>query len=182
MDNVELIGRVLLSLGVVLGLIWMIARRARGNARTKIRSDKLIDVLGRQSLNRTASMAVVRVADRALIVGIAEQSVTVMGELELDAVSAHLHGLADPAPHGGGQEPAGPGPADPAVPDDVSALTDGSGIPASLLRGNLGATGGGPTPSRGAVRGAGPLAGSALSPTTWRQTVDALREMTTRKG
>jgi len=42
MDTVALIGRVLVSLAAVLGVMWVIARRMRGTA--KARATKLIEV------------------------------------------------------------------------------------------------------------------------------------------
>lgn len=165
MQTVELVGRLLVSLAVVLVLLWLIARRARRGGRRRIRSGKLIDVLGRQQLSRSASVAVIRVLDRALIVGVSETSVSVLGDLELDAVHA---GLADLD----GARPAEPAPAAPKAsrapePRAARAKIDGGDGPA-----RPGVTG----------RPDGALAGSALSPATWRQTIDALREMTVRRG
>lgn len=128
-----MLGRLLISLAFVLGVMWLIARKVggkrglRGGGRTK-----LIDVLGRQQLSRGASVAVVQVMDQALIVGITDGQVSVLGETDLAAAKRRLAENKAPAP-----------------------------------RPN-------PEPAKGK------LSGSALSPATWRQTVDSLRDLTVR--
>lgn len=222
MQTVELVGRLLISLAVVIGLIYVVARRMRGGRRRALRTDRLIDILGRQNLTRASSVAVVRVADRALIVGVTDSSVRVLGELELDAVQATLV-ERDPSARRG-SAPRDPMPRRPSVgdtADDVASddrefadITAGfadpdESIPASpaelagtltaadieAIRARRAPVGGyvipdGPARAAGRTRKAradaapqtGPLAGSALSPATWRQTLDALRDLTARKG
>jgi flagellar protein FliO/FliZ len=171
MQTVELVGRLFIALAVVLGVIWMIAKRARGSARQKLRSDKLIDVLGRQSLSRNSSVAVVRVAGQALIVGVTDSNVRVLGAVELDEVQAHI-AAANPATRLTVAGADSPEVAETAGYDDAAAATRRvvPFTPAS-------AAAVAPTAAP-----AGKLAGSALSPATWKQTIDALREMTARKG
>ena len=66
----ELVVRIAFSLLVVLGLLWGLAKVARrpfgGRGAGPLR------VLARQQLSRGASVAVVRVADRALVLGVSE--------------------------------------------------------------------------------------------------------------
>jgi flagellar protein FliO/FliZ len=66
----ELAVRIAFSLLVVLGLLWGLAKVARrpfgGRGAGPLR------VLARQQLSRGASVAVVRVADRALVLGVSE--------------------------------------------------------------------------------------------------------------
>lgn len=237
MQTVELVGRLLISLAVVIGLIWMVSRKMRGGRRRSLRSDRLIDVLGRQNLTRSSSVAVVRVADRALIVGVTDSSVRVLSDIELDAVQAKL-AEQDPSARrsgtGGGiprqRSPRGRVSRTPSdVPTDITddvvfgepafdeadfadAAADldaeDAGIPASpaelagmltaadieAIRARRAAAPNYVTPDaapRGTPRArttspspqpAGPLSGSALSPATWRQTLDALRDLTARKG
>ncbi|MGH8959602.1 MAG: flagellar biosynthetic protein FliO [Jatrophihabitantaceae bacterium] len=83
MDTVAVVGRLLLSLAFVLGLMWLIARRVKRGPRGRGRNDRLIDVLSRQQLSRTASVAVVRVLDQALILGVTDGQVSVLGEADL---------------------------------------------------------------------------------------------------
>src|SRR5690348_1989812 len=88
MDTVTLVGRVLLSLAVVLGLMWVMARRVRGRATgRRARGGALVDMVARQQLSRNASIGVVRVLDRAFVVGITEQQLSVLAEMDAEAVA-----------------------------------------------------------------------------------------------
>ncbi|MGH3423218.1 MAG: FliO/MopB family protein [Nocardioidaceae bacterium] len=81
---VELVLRVVLSLAVVLGLLWFIARmsaRRMGGGRGSV-----LNVVGRQSLGRTASMAVVTVGARVLVVGVSENGVRLLTELDPEEI------------------------------------------------------------------------------------------------
>jgi flagellar protein FliO/FliZ len=144
MNTVTTLGRLLISLAFVLIVMWLIARKVGGKkGRLRGKSNRLIDVLGRQQLSRTASVAVVQVMDQALIVGITDGQVTVLGETDLAAAKKRIaenQPVARPKP-----SPA-----------------------ARLTKAPLDAA----APK--------PLAGSALSPATWRQTVNALRDLTVR--
>jgi flagellar protein FliO/FliZ len=85
---IELVLRITLSLLIVLGLMWGLARLAkRPLAR---RGGGVLDVLSRQQLSRTSSVAVIRVADRALIVGITDTQISLLGEADLAAVERQL--------------------------------------------------------------------------------------------
>jgi flagellar protein FliO/FliZ len=161
----ELAIRVVFSLAVVFGLIWLVARTSSrkfgGAARSMVR------VVARQPLARTASLAVVEVGDRVLVVGVSENGVSLLTEMDPSELPA-----ADTAAETG----------DPTV--ETAALTDGSGRAAgSWLR----KPAGGPdqlvpvTPAPGAhaaVRSTG-LNGSVLSAQTWRQ---AWAAATSRNG
>lgn len=79
----ELTIRLVASLGMVVAIILVIAKvvRARGGLRLGKSTDgPRLDVLDRTSLSRGTSVAVVRVGGRGLIVGITEQSVTLLAE------------------------------------------------------------------------------------------------------
>ena len=81
----ELVIRIVFSLLVVLGLMWGLARLVRrplGGSRSGP-----IAVLGRQQLSKGASVAVVRVVDRAIVVGVTDAQVTLLGEADLAAVT-----------------------------------------------------------------------------------------------
>jgi flagellar protein FliO/FliZ len=77
---IELLVRVVFSLAVVLGLLWFIARRSSrrfgGSSRAMVR------VVARQPLARSASMAVVEVGDRVLVVGVSENGVSLLTEMD----------------------------------------------------------------------------------------------------
>jgi flagellar biogenesis protein FliO len=90
-STVELLVRLVFSLAVVLGLVWFLAKvvRARGakglftglgsGRRDRKRPD--IDVLARHALTKSASLALVRVAGRDLLVGVTDSSVRVLDSL-----------------------------------------------------------------------------------------------------
>jgi len=80
---VTLLGRLLVSLAVVFGLMAVAARVVRrrglgssGSATTRI------EVLARQGLGRSSSVQLVRVAGRTLVLGVTDASVQVLGEAD----------------------------------------------------------------------------------------------------
>jgi flagellar protein FliO/FliZ len=96
-----LLARLVLSLGVVLALMYVVARLlARSNGGRKIaRSAKPvpIQVMARQSLSKNTSVAVVHAGGKALIVGVTDSQVTLLGESVLEEV-AEPDDVEDPAP------------------------------------------------------------------------------------
>ena len=97
MNTVAVIGRMLLALIVVLAIMWVLARWARKPLGGK--SEGAMAVLARQQVTRNSSVAVLRVVDRALVLGVTDQGVRLLTELELDDVE---HALADsPKPKAG---------------------------------------------------------------------------------
>jgi flagellar protein FliO/FliZ len=199
MDAVSMLGRMMLGLAVVLGVMWVLARRFKGRAGG---TGKVLDVLTRQQLSKTASVAVVRVQDRALIVGITDAQVSVLGETDLVAFQASLEETKPGKPAKPGKQAAQrsapartrqartpqPREAKP-VADNGIAVPKGMIIPDELLVGaapratrqpaTVGVAGV-PADTADAER-TGALSGSALSLDTWRQTVASLRELTTRR-
>jgi flagellar protein FliO/FliZ len=150
MDTVALVGRLLVSLAVVLGLMWVVARRVKRPG--KSRNGRLIDVLSRQQLSRTSSVTVVRVMDQALILGVTDGQINVLGETDLAAAQEKVEAEAA---------------ARPARPARTRTV---------IAPGEAGAAGV-PTGSSGQNRA---LTGSVLSGRTWRQAVEALRDLTAR--
>jgi flagellar protein FliO/FliZ len=164
MDSVMMIGRMLVSLAAVLGVIWVIARRARKGPRAA--NGRTLEVLERAALSKGSSVAVVRVGDQALVLGVADSGVSVLGETDLDAALANKTApkgrLAARAAHAA---PAGFGRTAP-VAAPVAAAVVTPEVAAAVQAA--------PRPA------AGPLAGSVVSPQTWRQTLESLRDLTAR--
>jgi flagellar protein FliO/FliZ len=78
-----MLARLVLSLGVVLALMLGAAfvLRKRGGGMFRRGSSGLpLEILARQTLARTASVQVVRVGDRAVVLGVTEQSVSYITE------------------------------------------------------------------------------------------------------
>ncbi|HWJ07994.1 MAG TPA: flagellar biosynthetic protein FliO [Nocardioides sp.] len=147
--------RLLGSLAVVVGLLLLIARFAGRRFRTT--NDAVIQVVHRQALGRGQGVAVVAVGTRVLVLGTTEQQVTLLAEVEPDEVGLDL--TADPL---------GVVPDDDLSDDLTDGLTDGTGEdgPAARRRPAQAA--------RAAQAAQGALAGSLLSPQTWKQTLAAV--------
>jgi flagellar biosynthetic protein FliO len=88
-----LFGRTLLALAVVLFLVWAmsrLARRGQGGGgfskRPAAPEGTRLEVLGRKSLSRTASVVIVRAGGRDLVVGVTPQSVSLISEIPVPEV------------------------------------------------------------------------------------------------
>jgi flagellar protein FliO/FliZ len=175
-----LVLRVLLSLAVVLGLFWMVART--GSRKLGGRDRGLIRVRGRQALSRGSSLAVVEVGTRVLVVGVSDGGVRLLTEMDPDEL-----GTASPAaPHTG--ETAEPA-TGPVRDDDFQAAFDRASAevaahgPVPLTDAPV-RTRAVRAPAAPAHRLEGPLAGSLLSASTWRLawTTAVGRGQRTRQG
>src|SRR5277367_6085091 len=77
-------GRMILALGLVLGLLWLFSkfgrgRKGKGRSRWMPRADEgKIEVMDRRSLGRHSSIAVVRAAGRIVVVGATPQQISVL--------------------------------------------------------------------------------------------------------
>jgi flagellar protein FliO/FliZ len=162
MDMLALAGRVTLCLVAVLGLMWLLARASRKPL--SARAAGPLAVLARQQLSRSSSVAVVRVADKALVIGITDAQVTLLGEADLAAVTDALTPV----------ESVSRTPVD--LSDDVTSLPESNGVAARSGEDDLATIANLDSHRRGA------LAGSALSPATWKQAIDTLRERTARSS
>ncbi len=79
--------RLILSLAVVIGLMWVAANvlRKRGFAGVASRKGARgpdLELLARRPLGRNASIAVVRIGERALVVGVTDHQVTKLADVE----------------------------------------------------------------------------------------------------
>lgn len=80
----ELLVRMVVSLAVVVGLLILLSRVAA--RRFQGRSGSTIEVLHRQALGKAASVSIVSIAGRVLVLGTTEQQVNVLTELDPDAL------------------------------------------------------------------------------------------------
>ena len=86
MEPVFLALRVVLSLAVVLGLLWMCSA-----ARTQVAQEQtgdLVTVVTRRGISQKASVVVVDVEGMRYLLGVTEQSVNVLGTSEAPVVAA----------------------------------------------------------------------------------------------
>lgn len=148
MDTLLVAGRVLVSLAVVLALLWYLQRRIGGKMRTARTTPDAVTVVSRQTITPKASVVVIELEGRRLLLGVTEQSVNVLHADEPVAVPAADDSFAHALENAVWSPDAAP----------VPALR-------SVSRRQLSGRHKQPTV----------LAGSILSPTTWRQTVEALR-------
>lgn len=145
--------RVLLSLAAVLGLLWWLQRRLSRGPRAA--RENPVTVVTRQSLTPKASVVVIEVDGRRLVLGVTEHSIAVLQTA--DAVAS-------------------------AQPDAATVGTTAG--PASVFAASLdAATAAAPAaptlvpPLAATALVATPLAGSILSPTTWKQAAATLRRV-----
>ncbi len=156
--------RLIASLAVVVGLMLLLARLV--GKRYGGRAGAPVQVLHRQPLSRGSSVALVAVGSRVLVLGATDQQVTLLTELDPD----DLDDFADLPDLGEAEEPvvldgAAPDPTPVTAPVPVRGL-------AALTSVGTGAAGGAhraSAPTRGSASDTGGLAGSVLSPQTWRQ-------------
>ncbi|WP_245817244.1 FliO/MopB family protein [Geodermatophilus saharensis] len=80
--------RLLLSLAFVGGVLWFAARLAKKRGLGS--SGGLVEVVAHQRMGRASTVNVLRIADRVLVVGATEQQVTLLAELDGEAVEATL--------------------------------------------------------------------------------------------
>jgi flagellar protein FliO/FliZ len=76
----ELTVRIAFSLLVVLGIMWGLARVVRRPL--GVRRAGTVAVLGRQQLSKGASVAIVKVADRAFLLGVTDGQVSMLAEVD----------------------------------------------------------------------------------------------------
>ncbi len=87
MSATSLMFQLLVGLAVVLVLIWLASKVARGRfaktARSK-RSDAVMTVLNRQTLGKGVHVAIVRAGSETLLLGVTAHQVTRLAELSSD--------------------------------------------------------------------------------------------------
>jgi len=149
----ELVLRIGFSLAVIMGLLWGLARIVRRPLGGHRGSGPLA-VLDRHQLSRGAAVTVVRVADRAVILGVTDQQVSFLGEADLKAFEHH-------GPERRDHIEVAPD----MVPDDALPLAPDSGL----------------LPPAHPTTPPGRLDGSLLSPRTWASTLDFIRDRTSRR-
>ena len=182
MDAVAAIARTSFSLVAVLGLLYLISRWLRRRGGVGAAGAAEFAVLARQSLGAKASVALVKVGEKALVVGVTEQGVSLLGETDVATVLPQAEATGtEEAPEAAGTaavdgvdvrdqttgQPAGQ-PTGPALPGTGERYVRRDGETVAVK-------------ARHASPAAGGLNGSALSPATWTKAVDVLRERTTRR-
>ena len=174
MDAVAAIARTSISLVAVLGLLYLISRWLR-RRQGVVAGGADFAVLAKQSLGAKAAVALVQVGDKALVVGVSDAGVSLLGETDVASVlgpaAAAVKGSAATAEEEGVTAPAADDDTDPA-----------EGVTPQPAAGERYVRRDGETIAVKSARHASSgVAGSALSPATWTKAVDVLRERTTRR-
>lgn len=147
----DLAVRLIGSLGVVVGLMFLIAKFA--NKRMGRTKGQALQVVARQGLSKASSVAVVTVGSRVLVLGTTDQQVNVLAELDPEELELTVAAV-DP-------EESTDSPAAAAVPNLVARFAE------RRTR---------PTESAVAAHNQ-PFSGSLLSAQTWKQTFTALKSV-----
>lgn len=147
METVFLALRVLLSLAAVLGLLWMVQRRLTRSGRAKIEENP-VTIVARHPVGAKASVVVLDLAGTRFLLGVTEHAVNV------------LHSDAAPAP------------AEVTEPENAHSFADVLAETTGDRRNRESQVSQHLRPRR--PRPA--LAGSILSPSTWRQASAVLRQ------
>jgi flagellar biogenesis protein FliO len=169
-NTVAVIGRMLLALVFVLGIMWALARWARKPMGAG-KGEQVLTVLARQQINRTSSVTVLRVMDRALVLGVTEQGVRLLTETELAPIEEAL--AAEPVSSRSWPKlrlPAGASALETSDSLESPVLDEQNPTGVSLAK----------APVRPAAK-RGSLDGSVLSPNTWRQVLSSARDLTVRR-
>lgn len=158
METIGLVLRVVVSLAIVLALIWAFARVRK---RVAPKGASALNIVSKVPVSKRGALLLVEVGNRTLLLGSTDESISLLTEVQ-------------PAD----EEEA---PKQQRTSVDFSAILDEWRVPGDELP---------PIPkeeldevlstSLPAQRAESPLAGSVLSPTTWRQFTQVLRERTVR--
>ena len=156
--------RTVFALAAVLLVIWFCARVLRKTSGG--RSTDVIEVVGRQQLTKAASVAVVRIADRAYLLGVTDGRVELIAETAMDAVRPVVAAAREVrTPVAAPLSLVASAPTSVALPEPVPVPATAAAVRDIVPESRPG----------------GMLAGSALSLTTWRSGMQELRERSVRR-
>ncbi len=201
MDTVFLALRVIVSLGAVFGALFFAHRWITKGRPAKLRG-KYIGLVARQGLGAKAGVAIVDAGGRRYLLGVTEHAVTVLDHLgPAEAVDTGVVAVVSTAPvplvapspgaapferelaratapTGGVPVVVGPGDG-PSGPPTQTILLPAAASRAQhpTRRAALAAEHARALADRSTAQKPSPLAGSVLSPETWRQTITALRRL-----
>jgi flagellar protein FliO/FliZ len=178
-DTVFLALRVIISLAVVLGVLWYLQKKLSKRGVGKA-AGKAVTLIGRQAVGPKASVAVVEIDGRRLVLGVTEHSVTVLHSEERHLEERHIaeRHASERAVHP--FEVSLSEVQAPVYPDNVRPITSPIPIRAVVTTPivTVPAAGQQLRPRRQhRQQSTSRVAGSILSPETWRQASAALREV-----
>lgn len=157
MDTFWLVLRVVVSLAVVLGLIWALARVRKRVGPT---GSDVVTVMSKIPVTKKGSVLLVKAGGETLLLGATDTQISLLASVELPQEEEEAKEERTPVDVQSLMEQIQPGHAPAAI----------AASPASIGRAS----------NRSVSGNDGPLAGSILSPSTWRQLTDLLKEKTAR--
>ena len=166
MDTMWLLLRLVLSLGVVLALIWALARVKK---RVSPKGASSLQVVSKIPVSRHGSLLLVEVGGKTLLLGSTDGGISVLTEVEPDEADAPVRQERTPVDFDALVMEW-----DSSSRSDSGSLAD-SGLLDAAADGDMHVHLDAPR-----TRADGPLTGSVLSPQTWRQLTQVLRERTLR--
>ncbi|MFI5085906.1 MAG: FliO/MopB family protein [Actinomycetales bacterium] len=163
MDTLLLVLRVVLSLGAVVLLLWLVARRlakSGGGLPGRGRTADPLRVVARRGVGQKASVVVLETGGQRFLLGVTEHGINVLHTAEAEAEPDFALSMAAAR---AGVEPLLDGP----TTADVTELP---------LRSRRRTAGPGPVGPAGLRESGSPLEGSILSPATWKQAAGTIRK------
>jgi flagellar protein FliO/FliZ len=150
MDTVITAIRVIVSLGVVLGLLWFLQRRITRGAKTKSAGSP-VTIVTKQAISPKASVVVIDVEGMRLLLGVTEHAVSVLQSSEAPPKPVSAEVFADSL----------------STAASTAANSQPTAIRSTGLLTDFGL---------GGKTGQGAMAGSILSPSTWKQMASVFRQ------
>ncbi len=88
-STLMLFARLILSLAVVIGLMWVAANVLRkrgfsGSVGGRRPRGPEVELIARRALGRNTSIVVVRIGDQSLVVGVTDHMVTKLGDVDVE--------------------------------------------------------------------------------------------------
>lgn len=86
--TLALFARLIFSLAVVIGLMYLAARvmRRRGFGSTAKRPGVHVDIIAKRPLGRNSSIAIVRAGNQGIVVGITDHQITKLADADLTQI------------------------------------------------------------------------------------------------
>jgi flagellar biosynthetic protein FliO len=83
--------RLIFSLSIVIGLMWVAARMLRRRGLAPLGAKRAgtgvqVELLARRPLGRNSSIAVVRIGERAIVVGISDHQITKLDDADINDI------------------------------------------------------------------------------------------------
>lgn len=164
MDTFWLVLRVVVSLAIVMGLIWALARVKN---RVSPKGASALQVLSKVPVSKRGSLLLVELGGKTLLIGSTDNAISLITEVDLTDDEEAAKQKRTPVDFD-------------TILDEWRTEAIDEGLPLAAEPVAQEAPIGEVAIAAATPRNGGPLAGSVLSPQTWRQLTQVLREKTVR--